>query len=474
MKLAGELSSWATRLDGYYPINGRNKGFNKRVYHILIASAALGVIFILAISYVFFHPQEPPPSIESPRPLIDDGPNRPKYHQWNTASEFRPVSQDVSDTTSIEELCRSFPRHLTDHMIQPVLKMGHNEKRDRVEAQLESVSACIDDLLVVSDAEETLYGHEVIDVIAELPAAYNFENDDFVNYTRIHNQYQKNREKTSPNEEAPPTLDGWLLDKYKFLPMIERAWLLRPNKRWYFFYETDTYVVWDNVFRFLGNLDHNQPLYMGSPSPGRRATPDKPESLTYFANGGPGFVLSRAAVKQLLDRKSGKDGDFIEESLSRRWMDLLRVDPCGDSVLGWALHNVGVHLSGYFPLFNPHPLHGVPFDEGHWCQPGLTMHKTKIEDMRPLWRWEHSRRVFEVSHAIPLDGWFDLQHANNSRPPPNRSLSSTQISTTSNMTERERPPTPGRPPTTRNTELGGVGHISVRAGRKGNARRSSG
>lgn len=401
MKLTGDLSSWATRLDGYYPINGRNRGFNKRVYQILIASAAIGVVFILAISYVFFHSkQQPPPRdpIENPRPLLDDGPDRPKYHQWDTVSEFRPVSQDVSDATPIEELCRTFPRHLTDHMIQPVLKMGHNEKRDRVEAQLESVSACIDDLLVVSDAEETLYGHEVIDVIAELPAAYHFENDHFVNYTKIHNQYQKNDREptTNPNEEAPPTLDGWLLDKYKFLPMIERAWLLRPNKRWYFFYETDTYVVWDNVFRFLGNLDHDQPLYMGSPSPGRLATPGKPESLTYFANGGPGFVLSRAAVKQLLARQSGRDGDFLEASLSRRWMDLLRVDPCGDSVLGWALHNVGIHLSGYFPLFNPHPLHGVPFDEGHWCQPVLTMHKTKIEDMRPLWRWEHSRRVFEV------------------------------------------------------------------------------
>ena len=395
MKLRGIFSS---REPSYHPVNGGSKRFNKRVRRLLTlaaAATALVVAFIVAASYATSRPKNLP--IERPAPLKDDGRNRPRYYQWDTASEFRPVSQDAA--ASARELCRSFPRHLTAHMVQPVLKIGHSEPRDRVEAQMESVSACVDDLLIFSDAEDTLYGHEVIDVLAEIPAAYRFENDDFVNYTQIRDRdrYQKN---PGPDEKpiSTPTLEGWLLDRYKFLPMVERAWALRPGRRWYFFYETDTYVVWDNVFRFLGNLDHERALYVGSPSPGRLAAAERSESLTYFANGGPGFALSRAAMRRLLGRRSGRDGDFVEVPLSCRWLDLLRVDPCGDSVLGWALHVAGVPLSGYWPLFNPHPLHGVPFgDNSHWCQPVLTMHKTKPEDMRPLWRWENSRRRLEVS-----------------------------------------------------------------------------
>jgi hypothetical protein len=176
--------------------------------------------------------------------------------------------------------------------------------------------------------------------------------------------------------------------------VIERTWALRPNKRFYFFYESDTYVVWDNVFRFLDNLDADTPLYMGSPSPGRQGPTGE---VTWFANGGPGFILSRGAVRKLLARQVGKTGDYLEAPLNYRWLDLLRTDPCGDSVLGWALVHAGVQLSGFWPLFNPHPLHNIPFSSKQWCQPVLTLHKTKPEDMVELWRWEHERRERDVS-----------------------------------------------------------------------------
>jgi hypothetical protein len=42
------------------------------------------------------------------------------------------------------------------------------------------------------------------------------------------------------DKEATDRTKGWRMDKFKFLPRIERAWKMKPNKVFYFFFETDT------------------------------------------------------------------------------------------------------------------------------------------------------------------------------------------------------------------------------------------
>ena len=136
---------------------------------------------------------------------------------------------------------------------------------------------------------------------------------------------------------------------------------------------------------------------MGSPSKG---LPDQVRGhLTYFANGGPGFVLSRGAIKALLHRDVGDDGEFISPHIVDRWEKLLEEDCCGDSVAGWALWNAGVPLRGLWPMFQGHPLHGIPFGKDHWCQPVLSLHKTRLEDMKALWAWEFKNRQVDVSFS---------------------------------------------------------------------------
>ncbi|RYP20706.1 hypothetical protein DL765_002656 [Monosporascus sp. GIB2] len=407
MKLRQFLAS-ASGMETFHCRSGGLKGFNRCIRRVLTIAFVMVLAFVIlthSITYVYQR-QWGDFIVGAPVLVDDESFGQRQYYEWDTTSDFIPVSQDASGT-STEELCRSFPHHLVRHMVQPILKMGHTETRDKIEAQIGSVSACINDLLIFSDLEETLHGHQVIDVLTDMPAVYHFDNEDFVNYTRIrHQQHQAH----DPGSNDTWTIDGWRLDKYKFLPMVERAWMMRPGKRWYFFYETDTYVVWDNVFRFLENINHRVPLYIGSASPGLLDDNEHPDSVTFFANGGPGFVLSRAAMKKLLHRQSGPDGDYVETPLSHRWLELLRNDPCGDSVLGWALHTVGIDLSGYWPLFNPHPLHSIPFGNDYWCQPVLTMHKTKPDDMGKLWRWEHSRRILE--RPLLYEDLYDFHHRN--------------------------------------------------------------
>jgi hypothetical protein len=412
------------------PAETQNVGLfilNKRLIRITIGVAAF---FFVAFGLLWRHPydseyqydeSEPQPklSAEQPTPGINETSG---FYPYETVSDYDPVSLDPSDKTTAD-LCATFPKHFLG-LIQPVLKIGHSEDRKKLDAQFDSVSACFqpEELLIFSDLDEPIRNHTAIDILANLPPKYydEEENPDISSYL-LQRELKKNGT-LDKDKEATKKIDGWKIDKFKFLPQIERAWLLKPNRPFYFFYETDTYVyflvpsiardtdpivplnryvVWDNVYRFLSTFDPDTPVYMGSPSPGRH---DNIRDIkTYFANGGPGYALSRGAVKALIHRDVAQHGQYVEPSVTEKWLPLLTNECCGDSVVGWTLWNSGVALQGYWPMFNPHPLHKIPFSDQYWCQPIMTLHKTSPSDMVDVWKWEFGQRKHEVCHvALPV------------------------------------------------------------------------
>ena len=326
-------------------------------------------------------PPPPPPKKLVMPDIYRNEPEHPGFFDWETTSSFNPVRIPNAKDKSVQELCASFPEDLLTE-IQPVLKTGHGVLDSRVRPQLRSVSHCLSNLLIFSDTNEHVGGHDMIDVLADIPK-------DLSN----HAHYLEAWRNGSLSDGTASRRAGWKADKFKFIPAATSAWRLRPGRKWYVFYEADTYVVWDNVFRLLENFDPNLPYYFGSPSPGR----DK----TWFANGGPGYILSREAMHRLtkddFDQKTGK---YLGENLLRRYWRTLVDDCCGDSVLGWALWGQSVSLSGLWPMFNPHAPHLVPFSDKYWCQPMVTMHKPLEEDLNNLWRWQWENRMREVSQRI--------------------------------------------------------------------------
>lgn len=313
----------------------------------------------------------PPPFRRHGPPAID----LPDHWNWTTTSRFRPQtpSPDAKDP------CATFPRNAFSR-IQPVLKIGSSEPVDRLDSQLSSTSQCLHNLLVFSDRDQPLGPHQTYDIIADLLPSYSVNNSDFDVYHGTSIQ--------GPDRAAP----GWRLDKYKFLPMVERAFRLRPAADWFVFFETDTYMVWDNLLRFLEHFDPQTPLYIGSPSPGRKLEDGQ---TTWFAFGGSGVVLSSAAVQTLVKRDIGEYGEFTSPSLTEKYEDVVKSDCCGDSVLGWALFEAGIELSGFWPMFNPHPIHSIPFSDAYWCQPFISAHHSTGTEMKDFAEWE-AQRGWEV------------------------------------------------------------------------------
>jgi hypothetical protein len=133
----------------------------------------------------------------------------------------------------------------------------------RVKNHLESVSACLDsNLLIFSDLDTEVADYQVIDVLSDLRADFVHGNDQLESYV-LQKELSENG---TLGSEAASRVKGWQTDKFKFLPQVSRAWRMRPEKRWYVFYEDDTYIVWDNMFRLLTNFDPDKPWYFGSPS----------------------------------------------------------------------------------------------------------------------------------------------------------------------------------------------------------------
>lgn len=45
--------------------------------------------------------------------------------------------------------------------------------------------------------------------------------------------------------------EGWKLDRFKFLPMVDKTYQMRPCADWYVFIEADVYYFWGMLNRCL-------------------------------------------------------------------------------------------------------------------------------------------------------------------------------------------------------------------------------
>ena len=268
--------------------------------------------------------------------------------------------------------------------VQVVVKTGIGE-RHRLKTLLSTYLSCISNVLIISDADAVVDGKQVHNILADLPASYARNNSDWT-------VYEKQNQAMAAGKPIGKSHEGWKLDRFKFLPMVEYAYVRNPDAKWYVFIETDTYLFWDTLFRVLNRLDPTQRHYLGTPIAGAF---DR-----WFAYGGSGIVLSQASLRDL-----SLTGDH---RLSVKYEAMVRADCCGDAVLAYVLFSeLGLRLGNLFPAFSGDEPHWAWVSAENWCKPLVSLHHLNVETTIKLWHWERCRRSAEPSQAIKFSTLLD-------------------------------------------------------------------
>lgn len=173
-----------------------------------------------------------------------------------------------------------------------IVKTGASEAHDKLPTQLRTTLSCVEDLLLAGDLDFEVAGYQIHDVLKNVSQAIRDSDPAF----DIYHRQRHLRDDGFALEQISRSLDdkasghnaAWELDKFKFLPMLYKAYTDMPDKDWYVFIEADTFLNLNNLLSWLLQLNASKILYIGSPSF---------MSGTKFNHGGSGYVLPGPAIR---------------------------------------------------------------------------------------------------------------------------------------------------------------------------------
>lgn len=267
-----------------------------------------------------------------------------------------------------------------------VLRTGATESRQRVPVHFKTTLRCVPHFTILSDLDEEIEGHAVHDVLGAVTEKRRNEHDDFKLYRQLKKTGKRGLEAqqvittqsgSSKGDYLNTGNDGWKLDKWKFLPMVDKAYQEMSNAKWFVFIEADTFLGWNNLLEYLANFDASKPYYIGK----HLYIKD-----IEFGYGGAGFVLSNPAMRKVTEQRSTRISDY-EEFTASHWV--------GDCALGKVLEDAKVPLHRAFPHFqgdSPATMDPATtkIDRDAWCFPVITYHHVSPTEIEDLWHFEQS------------------------------------------------------------------------------------
>ena len=345
-----------------------------------------------------WHPAvyNPPPSLNPPWWTFGFG-RRPKTREGKPPPHF----QIPTDTTN-DPPCKRL-RGADDVLV--IVKTGATESRWKLPAHLTSTLTCVPHFTVFGDLEETVAGQPVHDALDETTSTIKYTSPDFELYREQLEAQRRGRKDFTGFLDSTETrghtedvaLDkeegrALVLDRWKYLPMLEKALERRPMAKWFVFIEADTALYWSNLLQWLGQLNEKKEWYLGG-----QATVDSGQ--TAFALGGPGYILSnkalRAAVEQLQTERRRFDRMILSESR-------------GDVVLSKLLAEVQVPLTPASQMFQPHTPASLGYTKHNWCAPVMTFHGLDRDELHRLWDMEQRRLGESNSPTLHRDVFHAL------------------------------------------------------------------
>lgn len=323
-----------------------------------------------------WHPAvyNPPPSLTPPWWTFGLGRRR------KTDEGKPPPNVQVVPDPAKELPCKSFPG-AEDVLV--VLKTGATESRVKLPPHLKTTFKCIPHFTVFGDLEETVAGQAVHDALDETTNTIKYTSPDFELYREQLEAQRRGRKDFSHFLDSTETRGhaedvalrkeekrALTLDRWKFLPILEKSLQRRGQAKWFVFMEADTAIVWSNLLQWLKMLDEKKAWYLG----GEMFNGDD-----VFAHGGSGFILSNKAVRQAAD---------LLQREQRRIDTLVMQESRGDAVVGKILGEVDIDVTKSWPMLQDDTPSTLEYSRNHWCHPAISYHRMGKTDIKQLWDFE--------------------------------------------------------------------------------------
>lgn len=258
-----------------------------------------------------------------------------------------------------------------------VIKTGATEMYKRLPVHLLTTMSCVQDFIVFSDMEQDLGDVHIYDALEPISDEWKKKDG---HISKIYEQ-QKYFHSQGRDVDVVITEGAWEVDKWKNVPMAIKAYEMYPEKKWFMFMDADSTLLWSNLLLWIAQLDASKPQYYGAVTN---------VGNTRFAHGGTGYLVSRPALKIMVDRAPKKMAE---------WEDWTSHVCCGDAMFAGVLGTEPTHA---YPLFNGGAPRSADYDSGHWCKAILTFHHLTPREVEELWRWEQQMLMKKVCQPVTL------------------------------------------------------------------------
>ena len=245
--------------------------------------------------------------------------------------------------------------------VMVVLRTSKAELFDKLPTHLQNLISCVPNFAIFSDHAGEIDGYEVHNALDSIGSEAKRTHDEFREYQIMH----------ADAEHKPDPKKTKDLDKWKFLPMVYKAYHLNPSARFLVFIEADTSLSWTNLLQWVNRLDYRIPYHSGAPT---------------FMNGvqlaqrGSGIMLSQGALRRYV--KS------YDELYTSKWEALVGKECCGDLLLSMAMADAHVEFYPSWPLLQGEQPSTLDFSKKHWCVPAISWHHINGDDLSDMWSFE--------------------------------------------------------------------------------------
>lgn len=297
-----------------------------------------------------------------------------------------------------------------------MLKTGATVTQSRLPPHIRSTLKRWPHHAVYADVETEVCGVPVIDILKWLP-------QDLVERHCSHlGKYFELREALESKWlwELDDINDypGWILDKYKNVPMLAHAWLNAPaSTEWFVFIDADSYVLQRGLLEHLKSYNYSEPHYIGRAADWTFHVNNKhgEEISIQFAHGGSGVAISRGAMSALFGADPHSDRGRMGEVLEK-FMDLADPNIAGDALVGMMLYMYVDELLVEVPWGN-YPCYDTPFQgsttrdvavgPNGWCLPLISWHHLNPSEIDLLYDYEQTIPMSK-SHVTFADIYRDF------------------------------------------------------------------